>query len=216
MASVLESFHFSGLVLAGGKSRRMGTDKARLSVDGESLLERQLRLLQELGAVERLVSVAPDTPAAVWPNGIRQVVDAVPDAGPLAGLAAGLAAARTPWVLALAVDLPALDVSFLRRLLAQVKADRAQGVVPRMAAGWEPLAALYPRHLADLAAERLTGPDLSLQGFVRSALARQAVETWPVPPDDEGHLANWNRPEDFPPGLSGGIGPQVDRPTSSP
>ncbi|MFM7099869.1 MAG: molybdenum cofactor guanylyltransferase [Verrucomicrobiota bacterium] len=208
---------FSGLVLAGGRSRRMGTDKSRLILDGESLLARQLRLLAEVGASERLVSVAPGAPPTDWPPGVGRVEDPVADAGPLAGVATGLAAARSPWVLVLAVDLPGLQVDFLRRLLTRAALVGGRGVVPRTAAGWEPLAAVYPAGLATLAASRLAGPDRSLQGFIRAALAHQALEIWEVPAEDRERLVNWNRPGDYPPGPVGGSASRDSRPpTSSP
>lgn len=194
---------FSGLVLAGGRSRRMGIDKARLTVEGEPLLARQLRLLAELGAAERLVSVAPGPRPADWPAGVGRVVDRVSEAGPLAGMAAGLPAARSPWVLVLAVDLPGLTVDFLGRLLARAAAGGGPGVVPQTDAGWEPLAAVYPARLAALAAERLSGPDRSLQGFVRSALAAGSMQAWELGREDRQRLVNWNRPGDFAPGWEG-------------
>ncbi len=187
---------FTGGVLAGGLSRRMGRSKSRLTVDGEPLLQRQLRLLKEAGAEHLLVSLHPgrleslpkDSEAVV-------VVDRVPDAGPLAGLERLLSAARTDWLLVVAVDLPCLDVPFLRRLWKQGEGQR--GVVPEVAGRLEPLAAWYPRSAHVEAATRLARRELSLQDFVRSGLEIGWMERWPLHGPEVLCLTNWNEPAEF-------------------
>lgn len=102
---------FAGLVLAGGASRRMGRDKALLSVDGETLLERAQRLLLAAGADPVLVSGAR-------PGGIP---DCRPGLGPAGGLASVIQAQPQlidRLVLVVPVDMPYLTASSLQRLAA--------------------------------------------------------------------------------------------------
>lgn len=192
--------NLSGAVLAGGKSSRMGRDKAALVVGGETLLARQLRLLAEIGVAGRLVVTAPwpsptEPPYRDLPAGVRQIQDRIRDAGPLAGLEAALSAASADLVLVLAVDLPGMSVAFLRRM--QSLADPGCGVVPFRDDVAEPLVAIYPRRaLAEITA-RLARRELALQPFVRAGLAAGWLRELPVDTADLPLFANWNRPEDI-------------------
>jgi molybdopterin-guanine dinucleotide biosynthesis protein A len=126
----------TGLILAGGDSRRMGRDKAALEFGGRTLLQGATALLQ--GIFPRvLVSVRHPRGDAAVP----QVADGQPDGGPLAGLCAGLAEAGTPWVFALAVDMPFLDAGLIRALAR--RRGGFEAVVPVVREAPQPLAAYY-------------------------------------------------------------------------
>jgi molybdopterin-guanine dinucleotide biosynthesis protein A len=186
------SLAFSGAVLAGGRSSRMGTDKSRLRLGGETLLARQLRLLAEAGAQERIVAGG----VGGWElePGIRVVADRKTGLGPLAGLEACLSVCTHEWLLVLAVDLPGMSAEFLRRLLESVAPGC--GVVPWRDGFAEPLAAVYPRiALAEVTA-RLARRELALQPLVRTGLEAGWLRSLPVGPADAALFANWNRPED--------------------
>ena len=156
----------TGLILAGGASRRFGSDKARFEVEGRALIARVADALAEVVPGPLLVSVAdvaarplPEDPAA------RYIADRHPGAGPLAGLHAGLHAAPTPWLLAVACDLPALTPEVLRSIL-QARAPATDAVVARTPDGrLHPLCAAYHRRTlptgeAHLAAGRRALHDL--------------------------------------------------------
>lgn len=142
---------FSAVILAGGRSARIGRDKARLELHGRPLLTRQVALARSLAPVEELVSGRTDTDYSDF--GCPVLHDRVPDASPLAGIAPALEAARAPQVLVLAVDLPQLAPAVLERILAA--AGKNRGVVPRVAGRLEPLATLYARSAAALAGAQL-------------------------------------------------------------
>lgn len=130
----------TGLVLAGGKSTRMGADKATLRWHGERLVDRAVRVLQACCAE---VLVASGDGQRLTGLSVPQIADAVPDAGPLGGLVAGLQAAAHELVAVVAVDMPHADAGVLRRL-----ADRWDGqaaVVPRTGARLQPLHAVWSR-----------------------------------------------------------------------
>lgn len=190
----------AGAVLAGGRSVRMGTDKAALTVAGECLLARQLRLLVEAGVGERIVSIAPTSnrPVLPGPEAVRCVVDREPGLGPLAGLESCLAVSRADLLLVVAVDLPALSADLLRRLIAA--ATPAWGVVPQRQSRYEPLVAVYPRcALAEVSA-RIARGELALQSLARAGIAGGWLRPWAVAAADEACFTNWNTPEDLPAG----------------
>lgn len=185
----------SGVVLAGGRSQRMGRDKAFLTVEGQSLVQRQAALLKAVGCTDLLISGRPDVDYAV-PHA-RIVFDHQPDAGPLAGLVAALNAAQQEWLLVLAVDLPRITADFLRTLLAQRSAGR--GVVPFGRHGFEPLIACYPRVVLSLAMHAAEHSDYSLQHLVAQAESHGLVTRLRLSAGDETLLTNWNAPGDFQP-----------------
>jgi molybdenum cofactor guanylyltransferase len=138
------------LILAGGRSARMGRDKAWLEIDGLPLVERVARRLLPLAG--EIVFSANDAPrfddlVARLPVPAQVVADIFPDAGPLAGLHAGLTAARHDTVLAVATDMPFVDHAVVEGMVRLC--EDADAVVPRLAAeGFdetqpEPLHAIY-------------------------------------------------------------------------
>lgn len=174
----------------------MGRDKAGLVVNGETLLNRQLRLLREAGATELLVITATDskTPEAL-PEDVKVVSDRAPGLGPLGGIEAALDAAGAPLVLIVAVDLPAMAPDWLRRIIERSMESR--GVVPSFANRYEPLAAIYPKAAISAARASLASGDLVLQRFVQAAATAGFVEVWELSEADSLVLVNWNRPEDW-------------------
>ncbi|ODU25253.1 MAG: hypothetical protein ABS95_00575 [Verrucomicrobia bacterium SCN 57-15] len=142
---------FSAVILAGGRSTRMGCDKAWLPMNGQPLIAFQLAVVRELAPVELFISGRADTDYSSL--GCPVLTDAFTDAGPLAGIAAGLDAASAPLVLVLAVDMPNMTASVLRGLLSL--SASGVGVVPRVKRRVEPLAAFYPKAAAPLAVDLL-------------------------------------------------------------
>jgi len=141
---------FSGFVLAGGRSSRMGTDKAFLQLDGRSLLLRALGLLRTLTPEVRIVG-----PASKFAPYGSVVEDLYPGRGPLAGIHAALSASATELNLILAVDLPFVTGSLLRFILEQAQASNAVVTVPRIAGGYQPLCAVYRPAFASVAQDAI-------------------------------------------------------------
>ncbi len=183
---------FTGAILAGGSSVRMGRDKAFLPFGGKTLLETQVERLQQLGCDDLVISGRPGVDYRQ--HLARVVCDEVPGLGPLGGLAAVLDAARHPWVLVVAVDLPCLTVPWLSALLDRGADGR--GVVPRSPRGHEPLAALYPRSALSRVHLALSRRELSLQTLVDGLIAAGLVRTMELGEADMSALLNWNRPGD--------------------
>jgi molybdenum cofactor guanylyltransferase len=141
------------LMLAGGKSTRMGQDKAWLLLDGGPLvmrvIDRVLPLIDEV-----IISTNRPAPFSAWLPELavpaRTEADRYPAAGPLAGLHAGLLAARCDTILALATDMPFVNQALIS-YLAQLATDGVDAVVPQVPnsetgqIGLEPLHAVYRR-----------------------------------------------------------------------
>lgn len=104
--------NISGIVLAGGKSSRMGRDKGSLTLLGKTFLQCQVEKLQALGVEEVLISGGgvPPLPGTV------SVPDLLPNRGPLGGLHACLQAAKNPTCLVLTVDMPLVPLAALDHL----------------------------------------------------------------------------------------------------
>jgi molybdopterin-guanine dinucleotide biosynthesis protein A len=141
----------AGVVLAGGRSVRMGTAKAGLEWHGSTLLRRAVGVVAR--GVDGPVTVvrAPGQGLPALPPDVEVVDDPVPGRGPLQGIATGLlaVAGRAPVALVCAVDLPLLHPAFLRRVARELRADAALDVALPVALGHaQPLAAAYRTALA--------------------------------------------------------------------
>lgn len=185
----------SGLVLAGGRSSRMGRDKALLALpDGRTLLQRQIDVLRAAGAATVNVSTGPGREFPL--TGAGAIPDDLPDAGPLAGIAAGLRAAPEGLMLVLAVDMPAVGEVHLRHLVRLATA--ACGVVPVLGGHCEPLVAVYPAVLAGSAGAWLAGGQRAVHAWVRSEAVQGRLRLWEAPAEWAGVLRSWNTSDDLP------------------
>ena len=183
---------FAAAVIAGGRSQRMGRDKAQLRwPDGPSLLERQLDVLRQLQPAELWISARADQALPQLAADVARANDAG-DAGPLGGIVELLRATRQPRVLVLAVDMPLIDSATLQLLLRCPKPGAVFDVQGRL----EPLAALYPVTWKPLAEAALAGNEHSLQRLLRTADAARCFTIMPA--DDPSRFANWNTPADVP------------------
>jgi molybdopterin-guanine dinucleotide biosynthesis protein A len=138
------SSRVSGVILAGGESRRLGRNKALLRIGGQTLIERVLESIAPIAAEVIVVVASPEQAAALpLPSEKRVVSDRYPGCGSLGGIYTGLSASREPWVLLVACDMPFLNPTLLRRLMAMRRGVDA--VVPRLEGQPEPLHALYSK-----------------------------------------------------------------------
>ena len=185
---------FSAALLVGGRSTRMGRDKALLSLPGSGLVlwQNQLALLESLHPKEIFWSghERPGLPAH-----LRIVADEVQNAGPLAGLAACLYHAKTDLLVVLAIDLPQMTSAFLQRLLSRCTSTRGSAI--RQATHLEPLAAIYPKRLGAIAESHLNSGHYSLHELLEEAIKQEMMEAYPISEDDLRLFQNWNSPADL-------------------
>jgi molybdopterin-guanine dinucleotide biosynthesis protein A len=150
----------TAIILAGGDSQRMGSDKANLLLDGRSLLQSVTATMQQMFP-EVVVSVRQHRSDIELP----QVCDDPSCAGPLAGLVAGLGHITTAWAFAVACDMPFV-VPEVIELLAQLRTGR-QVVVPVVQGYPQPLAAFYARNCLEVIRAHLdSGGKNSLQAVL--------------------------------------------------
>ncbi len=133
---------FSTLILAGGKSSRMGTDKALLPYRGKPLICYATALAEALNS-EVILSA---NSAYLDHLGYRVVGDTLPVSAPLAGIHAGLAASTTGWNLVLSCDMPHIPVELIRQM-ARYLDDAVLLVLPRHGDFTEPLCGFWHREL---------------------------------------------------------------------
>ncbi len=184
---------FSAVILAGGRSRRMGKDKAWMNWAGQPMVVRQLELVRPLGPVELFVSGRPE--ADYGGLGCPVLLDRFVDAGPLAGIERGLAVGSAPLLLVVAVDMPWLEEGFLRELLGRCTEER--GVVPVWKGRVEPLVGVYPRNSHAWVVDLLEQGQRAVWRFVERCHQQGVVELWSVPFTAGRNLRNCNCPEDW-------------------
>lgn len=184
---------FTGVVLAGGRSTRMGRDKALIPLeDGRTLLEQAVETLRAAGAAEVLVSVGNEKTYGI--PGTREFQDLQAGCGPMGGLAVGLAEAQHELCMVLAVDLPAMTSVYLGGLLAEADVDC--GIVPLFGGSAEPLVAIYTKEATAEVERAMKAQDYSLQRLVCKLEALQLVRFRTVCEAERVLFANWNSPED--------------------
>jgi molybdopterin-guanine dinucleotide biosynthesis protein A len=183
----------SGIILNGGASRRFGSDKSALILDGRPLLQRTVDVLaglfDEIPLVGRPAPPAPADPtdptdrlhsSAHAARGTRHVLsshasrithhvpDAIPGAGPLGGIYTGLLAMTRPFGFFVACDMPLLDPAVIRRQLEVLRGSEADAVVPTWDGYWEPLHAAYSQDCLPAVRRQTESGDLRIRRFFGS------------------------------------------------
>jgi molybdopterin-guanine dinucleotide biosynthesis protein A/nucleoside-triphosphatase THEP1 len=177
--------NFAAVILAGGKSRRMGEDKSQLKIGAHSFAEILARELS--GFVELYISVAePGQP----PVNLPQLADPFPNAGPLSGLLAGLEGCRAQAVLFVPCDTPFFTARDGKKLCAALTSE-FDGVVAVSPSGRQyPLCAVYRKSAAEVFRRALEAG----QNRVMQALAKLHIRFVELPDEI---LLNINSPEDY-------------------
>lgn len=182
----------AAVVLCGGRSRRIGRDKALIPMDGRPLVA---HVADRVAAVADPVLLAPGRAGRLGDLGYPQIEDAAPGAGPLGGIVAGLRASPHPLMAVVAGDMPFASPAVLR-LLAGLR-RREDAVVPVTARGPEPLHAVYARDALPALEDALGAGRLALRDALGRLEVRTVAEDVWRPADPEGRFAtNVNRPED--------------------
>ncbi|WYY13429.1 molybdenum cofactor guanylyltransferase [Gordonia terrae] len=195
----------AALVLAGGRSRRMGSDKAALDWDGEPMLARVVRVVSQ--RCDPVLVVAGETSAAfrgvddirdraapgIDASKVRWVTDEQEGTGPLGGLVAGLsaaAAAGAEYAFVCATDMPLIAPELIDELRLGVTGS-TQAVIARDAQRDHPMAGIYRTDAAGLIADIVAGGERRMLGAI------EALTTHRVGISDPDWLVNVNAPEDL-------------------
>ncbi len=183
----------AGVILAGGRNSRMGgTDKAFLTVGGQTVVARTVGVLRQVCEQIVIVSNSPERYAGF---DVEITHDRFPSHGPLAGMHAGLMQVRAPWAFVVACDMPFLRVEPIRHL--QSRLDDSDAVVPWWDGDVEPLHAFYATRIHT----EIAGILQAGSGAVRDLL--RAIDVTYVPEAEMSRIAgsdesfrNVNTPEE--------------------
>ncbi len=166
------------VVLCGGRSARMGVDKANLEFRGRTLLQTVLsRLAPVIDPCNTVVVAAAEQVLPTLPQGVLVVRDERPNAGPLAALATGLAAlpSQVNFAVVVACDTPFLSAPLLKALVE--RAEDFEAVVPIVEGRWQPLMAAYQRELQGVIGELLAAGNTSLHALLERAKTKTVHES---------------------------------------
>ncbi len=152
----MDRSEITGIVLAGGKSSRMGREKGLVMFRGRPFIQYGIDLLSRYAGQILISSGNPD----YLPFGLELVPDSITGQGPAAGLAASLKQSKTSWNLVVACDLPFLEPELIDGLLERT--SDCQAVIPVHNGISEPLAGLYHRDLGKIFEEAVLAGNLAL------------------------------------------------------
>jgi molybdopterin-guanine dinucleotide biosynthesis protein A len=159
----------TAFILAGGKSARMGADKAFVTFDGQTLLARALNTARSITPDVRIVG-DPQKFSPFAPT----VEDIFSNCGPLGGIHAALRSSQTDLNLILAVDVPFISPALLQYLLKCASNSAAVVTVQQTGGGYQPLCAIYRRDFANAAEKGLQAGRYKIDTLF-SATATQTV-----------------------------------------
>ena len=182
------------VILAGGKSSRMGSDKTQLPhpKSGLPLLCHQLEMVAGIAGQTRIVSARTGQVLPPLPAGVIRIDDDG-SAGPLGGIMAALSTVTGDHLMVVAVDLPYMDEEMLLQLVANCSSSHS-GVYAQSPTGPEPLVSIVPTKLRPQLESALDRGDNSLRRLFTGPLAHVMK---PVLFDRPEPFLNWNSPGDI-------------------
>jgi molybdopterin-guanine dinucleotide biosynthesis protein A len=186
--------HVSGIILAGGKSRRMGTDKRTLTIaDGLTLLDSVESVL--LAFCDEVI-VVNNKDVKDRSESVKEVVDIYSGAGPLAGIHAGLAAAKNETAFVVACDMPFIEEDLIRYLLS-LSSDYDVTVL-KQGDKAETLHAVYKKSALTVIEDSLAAGEFKVSTIFQK-LRVKYIDVSEIPDkfDYQRILLNINRPEDY-------------------
>ncbi|MDN3667347.1 molybdenum cofactor guanylyltransferase [Algibacter miyuki] len=164
---MIDKKHITGIILAGGKSSRMGTDKGFLSFNGKSFIQYSIDALQPL--VSKIIIVSNCADYDVF--GLERIEDTIENSGPLAGIYSGLKHSETTYNLVLSCDIPLIHSQILERLISEV--DNGSEVIQIESNGRRmPLIALYKKSCESRFLKLLNSGERKLQFAVNQCKSK--------------------------------------------
>ena len=186
----------TGIVLGGGKSRRMGCDKRRLEWEGEPFLDRAIRLMSMLFDEVIVVTAQKDYDCSHL--AVRVVTDKIPRKGSLGGLYTGLIEAKNPVVFVVACDMPFLQIDCISRIC--LFSDIDDVLVVKLSSGIQPLHGRYSKRCVPIIERMIQKDDLKIQNLVADSSLKVEIIEETVFDDIDPYrrsFMNINTPADF-------------------
>ncbi len=166
----------TGVVLAGGKSRRLGRNKLVEPFEGAPLIARVIERLRPVCSEIVVVGAEPGAAADLpIPDEARTAFDLYPDKGSLGGIYSGLAKATNGWSLVVAGDMPFLNTGLIEYMAGLT--DGCDAVVPRVEGRPEPTHALYAKECLTPIHDRLERDELKIARFFDDVRVRFIEES---------------------------------------
>lgn len=162
----------TGAVLAGGQSRRMGTNKALLRIDGTTIIERVISTLTS--AFDDVIIIANDPAPYSFP-GIRVYPDIHIGAGSLGGLYTALVTSRSDHTFVTACDMPFLDIDCIKRLLS-IPMGGFDAIVPFIGGRAHPMHGLYSKRSAGKIEAMIKGGNLRINSLLEKIPVKMLTE----------------------------------------
>lgn len=186
----------SAAILAGGQSRRMGTDKSLLVVGGVPLLQ---RVIDRVTPLELPLTLITNTPERHAPFGVPMAADLRPNTGALGGIYTALTLAASNMTLVVACDMPTLCTPLLAHMIGVAARDASvDAVVPRIDGHMHALHAVYRKQALPAIQRALDAGTLRLSDLL-SGLRVRWIEREEAKRFDGGveSFANINTPDDL-------------------
>jgi len=192
------STKFTVAIIAGGKSSRMGTDKAFVVLNNKSLIEHVIDQVSSLGQSETiLIANRPDAYAHLR---LPMYTDVVPEKGSLGGIYTAIFYSQNPYTLTIACDTPFVKPDLLRYMLSLLNASDGpfDVVVPRVKEFPQGLHAIYSKACLVPIRERMDADRLHVIGFYPKVRVRYLTEGEYAPFDPQGvSFFNVNTPDEL-------------------
>jgi molybdenum cofactor guanylyltransferase len=157
----------TALILAGGRSRRMGSDKALIDWHGIPLIQQVFAVAQACCTPICVLTPWPERYQRLLPSSVTWLQEPPTFTGPMSALALGMDAIQTPWILLLACDLPQLNATVLGKWIQALPQTGGMAQVPYHQDRWEPLCGFY--HVDALP---------SLKAFLAAHSDRASFQQW--------------------------------------
>jgi molybdenum cofactor guanylyltransferase len=177
--------HITGIILAGGKSSRMGSDKGFVMYKNKAFIQHIIEAIQPL--VNEIIIVSNDPDYDIFK--LKRVSDLIEDAGPLAGVYSGLHHTTTENNLVVSCDVPLINTETLKKLTEQIN-DENDVIQLESMGKTMPLIAMYKKRSKDICSILLQGGERKL----RNALKRMSVKTITLNKEHEIYTKNINTP----------------------
>lgn len=182
----------TGIVLAGGKNRRMGVKKAFLNIGETTIIDSILAVYKMLFDE---VIIVTNTPEDYEYCNVKMVKDIVPNCGPLGGIYTGILEAKNPYCFVSACDMPFINIDIIKYIIDIKGYDI---VVPIVHGRYEPLFALYSRSCISVLKKQLEDRKLSIKDIFKVCSVKEIqVEEFMGTDEAIIFFTNVNTPEEF-------------------
>jgi molybdenum cofactor guanylyltransferase len=180
---MIQKNNITGIVLAGGKSSRIGSDKGFLTLNDSTFMTHIIKAVKPF--VDDIIIVSNNSDYDIF--SLKRVEDIIEDAGPLAGLYSGLNESETEYNLVLSCDVPLINSAVLNKLIEGFDADK-DVIQLKSKSKTMPLIALYKKHCMHQCLDLLQKGERRL----RTAVEQLKTKTIQLDPDLDQYVRNIN------------------------